>query len=57
MVERDVEFVDRLRAEGIAYLGAVEGNSHRARINTAVVGDVVEVETDDVLPGAHVKQR
>ncbi|MEY4068348.1 MAG: hypothetical protein RLZZ332_684 [Actinomycetota bacterium] len=30
MVECDIEFVDRLRAEGIAYLGAVERDSHRA---------------------------
>src|SRR5262249_10324426 len=40
VVERLVQFVDRVRAEGVADLGPVEGDTDRTGVHGAVVGDV-----------------
>src|SRR4029079_13727750 len=49
VVQRAIQLVDGVRAEGVANLGAVEGDSHRALRgplqNCPVVGDVGQVET------------
>ena len=44
VVERGVELVDGVRAEGVADLRPVEGDAHRADVVGAVVRDVGEVE-------------
>ena len=45
-----------LRAERVAHLGPVEGDAHRAVLDGAVVGDVVEVEAGHLAPGRRVEQ-
>ena len=50
VLKGSVEFVDGAGAEGVAYLGAVEGHAHGAVGLGAVVGDVFEVEARDGLP-------
>ena len=56
VVERGVQLVDGVRAEGVADLGPVEGDAHRAVVDGAVVGDVVEVEAGHLAPGCRVEQ-
>ena len=56
VVERVVEFVDRLRAEGVADLGAVEGDPDRADVGASMVGDVAEVGSRYRLPAVGVEQ-
>src|SRR5690606_11687179 len=63
VVEHPVELVDGVRAEGVAHLGAVEGDAHDrqvahavgAALDAAVVGDVGEVEALDVAPALRVE--
>jgi len=50
VLERRVKLVDRLRAEGVTNLGAVEGDAHGADLARAMVGDVFEREAVDRLP-------
>ena len=50
MLERGDQLVDRLRAEGVAHLGPVEGDADDAGVHGAVVGEVGEVEALDRLP-------
>ena len=46
VIERRVQLVDGVRAEGVAHLGPVERDPHgAARVDGAVVGDVGEVES------------
>src|SRR5699024_2543596 len=60
VVERLVELVDGVRAEGVPDLRAVERDAHgaaaRAFLRAAVVGDVGEVEARDGLPHGRVEQ-
>ena len=56
MVERAVELVDGVRAEGVEHLGAVEGHAHAAQPDRPVVGDVGEVvEAGHLLPRTGVE--
>ena len=68
MVERAVQLVDRARAEGVANVGAIKGDAHHRHVralgasirlgatrDTAVVGDVGEVETLDLTPAGRVE--
>src|SRR5690606_23838494 len=50
VVERSVELVDRVRPEGVAHLGPVEGDPHAAQLDVPVVGDVGEVEALHLAP-------
>src|SRR5699024_10445452 len=56
MVEGAKELVDGVGPEGVAYLGAVEGDAHAAEITAVggvdrpVVGDIGEVESGDLTP-------
>ena len=47
VLERGDQLVDRLRPEGVAHLGPVEGDPDDARVDGPVVGDVGEVEALD----------
>ena len=61
MVEGTVELVDRVRTEGVADLGAVEGDAHTADVlagggvDGPVVSDIGEVEAGDFTPGSGVE--
>ena len=55
MVQGGDQLVDGLRAEGVAHLGPVEGDPDDAGVDRAVVGQVVEVEALDRLPGGAVE--
>ena len=44
VVEGPVQLVHRVRPEGVAHLGPVEGHPHRPLIDRPVVGDVGEGE-------------
>ena len=44
MVECGVQLVDRSRPERVAHLRPIEGDAHRAVVDSTVVGDVVEVK-------------
>jgi hypothetical protein len=54
MVERHIQLVDRVRSEGVAHLGAVEGDTDGADLPGAVIGDVGEVEPGYLAPGGRV---
>jgi hypothetical protein len=51
MVESDVELVDSVRTEGIAHLGTIKGDSHGADLSGAMIGDIGEVESGNLVPG------
>ena len=68
VVERAVQLVDRAGAEGVANVGAIEGDAHDRHVgalgasvglgsarNAAVVGDVGEVESLDLAPAGRVE--
>src|SRR5699024_9823002 len=59
VVERAVQLVDGVRAEGVAHLRPVEGDADdavgAALAGVAVVGDVVEVESLNLAPGGGVE--
>ena len=55
MVERYVELVNGPRTEGVAHLGAVEGDADRAVLEAAVVRDVVECKAGDLAPGGRIE--
>src|SRR5690606_23077374 len=51
VVERAVELVDGVRAEGVAHLRPVEGHPHGALLDVPVVGDIGQVlESGDGAP-------
>ena len=50
MIERAVQLIDGVRAEGVADLGPVEGDADRATVHGAVVGDVGEGKPLDLTP-------
>jgi hypothetical protein len=56
VVERPVQLVHRVRAEGVADLGTVEGDADGAHVDGAVVRDVGEVEALDGTPRRGVEQ-
>ena len=56
VVERAVELVDGVRAEGVADLGPVEGDADGAVVDGPVVGDVGEVEAGDLVPAGRVEE-
>ena len=56
VVERGVELVDGVRAEGVAHLRPVERDPHGAEAAGAVVGHVGEREPAHGLPGAGIEQ-
>jgi hypothetical protein len=56
VVERPVQLVDRVGAEGVADLGSVEGDAHGAVVDGPVVGDVGEGEPLDRAPCVGVEQ-
>ncbi len=56
VVERPVQLVDGVGAEGVAHLGPVERDAHRAGVDGPVVGDVGELEALDVAPGVGIEQ-
>jgi hypothetical protein len=51
MLECDKHLVDGVGAEGVANLGPVEGDTHSAHLFGAVIGDVGEVESRNLVPG------
>ena len=68
VVERAVQLVDRAGAEGVADVGAIEGDAHDRHVgalgaavglgaarDAAVVGDVGEVESLDLAPAGRVE--
>ena len=55
MVERPIQLVDGVRAEGVAHLRPVERDAHRAGLCGAVVGDVGEVEALHHSPRGRVE--
>jgi hypothetical protein len=55
MLERRVQLVDRLGAESVAHLGAVEGDAHGTHVLGAVIRDVLELEARDCLPQIFVE--
>jgi 3-deoxy-D-manno-octulosonic-acid transferase len=57
VVERAIQLVDRLRAEGVAHLGAVEGDTRDATGDVVVVAEVGELgEALDPGPAAGVEE-
>ena len=56
VVEHSVELVHRRRPEGVAHLGPVERDAHRAVGLRPVVGDVRQVEARNVIPGVGVEE-
>ena len=55
MVERCVQLVNGVRPEGIAHIGTIEGDPHRAKRARAVVGDVGELEPFNRVPGSWIE--
>ena len=68
VVERSVQLVDGAGAEGVANVGAIKGDAHDRHVgalgtavglgatrDTAVVGDVSEVESLDLAPAGRVE--
>jgi hypothetical protein len=51
MIESDIELIDRVWSEGVAHLGTIEGHSHGTDLSGAVIGDVREVESGNLVPG------
>ena len=50
MVQCDVELVDGVRPEGIAYLRPIEGDPYHRRLDCPVIRDVGEVEPFHLVP-------
>ena len=69
MVERAVKRVDGFGPKGVAQLGAVEGDADDGEVgacgdgavgppgafDSAVIGDVLQIESDDVAPALGVE--
>jgi hypothetical protein len=56
VVERPVQLVHGVGAEGVADLGAVEGDPDGAGRSGPVIGDVGEVETRHLIPEVGVEE-
>jgi hypothetical protein len=50
MIERSIQFIDRMWTEGIANVWSIECDAHTSNITGAVVGDVGEVKPEDNVP-------
>jgi hypothetical protein len=55
VIEGQVQLIHRLRAEGVAHLGPVEGDAHGALVLGAVVGDVLEIKAGNFIPPGRVE--
>ena len=55
MVERRVQFIDRVWPEGVAHIGAVERDPHRTTRTGSVIGDVGECEPFNGVPGGWIE--
>jgi len=56
VIEYAIQLVDRVRPEGVADLGSIEGDADHRRPNRSVVGDVGQREPLDRLPDAGIDE-
>ncbi len=55
MFESCEQFVNRMRSKRITYFWSMEGDTHGALIDSAVIGDVGEIEPRNTVPSGGVE--